>query len=92
MKHILTILLALISTTSYAQGDFYKKVLRRATFYAAANGGNSVSDDDAYSVNTGSLTTGIIETPFDYSLPLGVRKISRFGYENRANVFYDGPE
>ena len=92
MKHILTILLALISTTSYAQGDFYKKVLRRATFYAAANGGNSISDDDVYSVSTGSLTTGIIETPFDYSLTLGVRKIARFGYENRANVFYDGTE
>ena len=30
-------------------------------------------------------------TPFDYSLTLGVRKISRFAYENR-NVFYDGTE
>ena len=75
MKHILTILLALISTTSYAQGDFYKKVLRRATFYAAANGGNSVSDDDVYSVNTGSLTTGIIETPLTTLLRLGSARL-----------------
>ena len=23
---------------------------------------------------------------------MGIRKIARFGYENRANVFYDGTE
>ena len=33
-----------------------------------------------------------IETPYDYSLTMGIRKIARFGYENRANVFYDGTE
>ena len=57
MRYLLIILLALLPLTSYAQGDFYKKVLRRATFYAAANGGNSVSADDVYSVNTGALPT-----------------------------------
>ena len=92
MKHLVTILLVIIPTISYAQGTFYKEVLRRATFYGAVNGGNSLSDDDTYSVSTGQLTTGVIETPFDYSLTLGVRKIARFGYENRANVFYDGTE
>ncbi|BCV03842.1 MAG: hypothetical protein CM15mV74_300 [uncultured marine virus] len=29
---------------------------------------------------------------FDYSLTLGIRKIARFKYENRANVFYNGEE
>ena len=28
----------------------------------------------------------------DYSIKFGVRKIARFGYENRANTFYDGSE
>jgi hypothetical protein len=55
------------------------------------NGGNSVSDVDVFSVTNG-LQTSTIETPFDYSVVLGVRKIARFGYENRANVFYDGTE
>ena len=92
MRYIVTILLIIIPTISHAQSTFYKEVLRRATFYGAVNGGNSLSDDDTYSVSTGALTTGVIETPFDYSLTLGVRKIARFGYENRANVFYDGTE
>lgn len=91
MRQVIALLL-LAPTIAWGQSDFYKKVLRRATFYAAINGGNSVADEDVYSVGTGELETGVIETPFDYSLTLGVRKIARFGYENRANIFYDGTE
>ncbi len=92
MRYIATLLLLLVSVSASGQSDFYKNVLRRATFYAAVNGGNSVSDQDVFSVSAGPLTTDVVKTPFDYSLTLGVRKIARFGYENRANVFYDGTE
>ena len=92
MKHLLAAIFVLTSFVGDAQSDFYKKILRRATFYSAVNGGNSVSDQDVYSIATGPLVTEVIETPFDYSLTVGVRKIARFGYENRANIFYDGTE
>ena len=92
MKHLLAAIFVLTSFVGNAQSDFYKKILRRATFYSAVNGGNSVSDQDVYSIATGPLVTEVIETPFDYSLTVGVRKIARFGYENRANIFYDGTE
>ena len=68
-----------------------KKTFKYATFYGAVNGGNSVSDVDVFSVTNG-LETTTIETPFDYSITLGVRKIARLGYENRANTFYNGTE
>ena len=68
-----------------------KKVFKYSTFYGSINGGNSISDVDIYSVTNG-LQTETVKTPFDYSLSLGVRKIARFGYENRADVFYDGTE
>ena len=68
-----------------------KKVFKFATFYGAVNGGTSLSDVDVYSVTNGLQTT-TVETPFDYSVTLGVRKIARFGYENRANTFYNGTE
>jgi len=68
-----------------------KKYFKFATFYAAANGGNSVSDIDVFSVTNG-LETATVETPYDYNLALGIRKIARFGYENRAQTFYDGTE
>ena len=91
MRYVIA--LTLLALTFSANGqDFYNKVLRRATFYAAANGGNSISDQNIYSLSSGSLATDVVETPFDYSLTLGIRKIARFGYENRANVFYDGTE
>ena len=68
-----------------------KKHIKFATFYGAVNGGTSVSDVDIYSVSNG-LETYTLKTPFDYNIALGVRKIARFGYENRAQTFYDGTE
>ena len=38
------------------------------------------------------MQTATIQTPFDYNIAFGVRKIARFGYENRAQTFYDGTE
>ena len=57
-----------------------KKVFKYATFYSGVNGGTSISDDDVYTITTGTLNQDIIETPFDYSIILGVRKIARWGY------------
>ena len=71
--------------------DGLKKTFKFATFYGAVNGGNSISDVDIYSVANG-LETNTVETPFDYSIIFGVRKIARLGYENRANTFYNGTE
>jgi len=69
-----------------------KKHLKFSTVYGAVNGGTSVSDVKIFSVTSGQLEEGLIETPYDYSLTVGIRKIARFGYENRANTFYDGTE
>ena len=98
MKKLL-ILFLLIPFLSFGQDekktiDFsktIKKTFKYSTFYGAVNGGNSISDVDVYSVTNG-LQTEVVKTPFDYSITFGVRKIARFGYENRANTFYNGTE
>ena len=90
MKNILIILFLCLATVANAQIDF-KQYFKFATFYAAASGGTSISDVDEYSISNG-LQTSIVRTPFDYNLAFGIRKIARFGYENRANTFYDGTE
>ena len=90
----LILLFLLISNIAYAQFDykaFCKKTFKFSTFYAAASGGTSLSDVDVFSVTNG-LETSIIQTPFDYNLAFGIRKIARFGYENKAQTFYDGTE
>lgn len=88
MKKILIILLCLCTLGAEAQ---IKKYFKFATFYGAVNGGTSVSDVDVYSISNG-LTTNTIQTPYDYNVALGIRKIARFGYENKAQTFYDGTE
>ena len=85
MKRILYILI-LVPSLLFGQSDFnkkFKKAIKFATFYGAINGNNSIADVDIYSVNTGQLQSNTVKTPFDYSVVLGVRKIARFGYENR---------
>ena len=88
MKKILILLL--LPLFSFSQIDI-KQYTKFSTFYGAINGGTSISDVETFSVING-LETSIIETPFDYSITLGVRKIARFGYENKAQTFYDGTE
>ena len=89
MKKLITLFALCIALSANAQ-DF-KKYFKFATFYGAVNGGTSISDVDVYSVENG-LQTQTVQTPFDYNVSLGIRKIARFGYENRANTFYDGTE
>ena len=90
----LIILLLFISNITVAQTfeiKDVKKLLKYSTFYAAVNGGTSVSDVNVFSVNNG-LSTQTISTPYDYNFTIGLRKIARFGYENKAKTFYDGTE
>ena len=95
MKKLIVILLTLLVSCAApkdccAQVNL-KKYFKFSTFYAAASGGTSISDVETFSVNNG-LETNTIKTPFDYNLSFGIRKIARFGYENRAQTFYDGTE
>ena len=65
--------------------------MKFSTFYVAINGNTSISDVETFSIENG-LETSITQTPYDYNITLGIRKIARFGYENKANTFYDGTE
>jgi hypothetical protein len=76
---------------NYNIQDILKNQLKFSTIYGAVNGGTSVSDVKQFSVLDG-LQTSTVETPYDYSVTIGIRKIARFGYENKAQTFYDGTE
>jgi hypothetical protein len=89
MRNLLVLLL-LVSTTCLSQG--LHNIFKYSTIYTAINGGTSLGDNQIWSVTSGTLQEDVIETPFDYNLSIGIRKIKRFGYENRANTFYNGTE
>ena len=91
----LIVLFSFISSIGTAQEIDFDKIfqnhLKFATIYGAVNGGTSISDVNTFSVIDG-LQTSTTKTPYDYSATIGIRKIARFGYENKANTFYDGTE
>lgn len=87
----ITLSILLLFFTTQVNGQALHDIFKYSTFYAAANGGTSLSDVTSYSVN-GGLSSYVAVTPFDYSVSVGIRKIARFGYENKANAFYDGTE
>ena len=87
---LLTILISCVAPKDCCSQGL-KKYFKFATFYGAVSGGTSISDEDVFSVTDG-LETKIVKTPFDYNVAFGIRKIARFGYENRASTFYDGTE
>ena len=93
VKRLIILLLLvtnIVTAQTYGKQEV-KKLLKFSTFYAAVNGGTSLSDVDVFSVNNG-LSTQTISTPYDYNFAIGLRKIARFGYENKAQTFYDGTE
>tara|TARA_R110000787_G_scaffold58913_2_gene133730 strand:- start:406 stop:1482 length:1077 start_codon:yes stop_codon:yes gene_type:complete len=92
MRKSLLLLIFFISIGVNAQDLNLKKYFKFATFYGAVNGGTSISDVKTFSVSSGQLEEGTTTTPYDYSATIGLRKIARFGYENKANTFYDGTE
>ena len=57
-----------------------KEIFKFGTVYGAVNGGTSLSDEDIYSVTNG-LQSDVNETPYDYSILFGVRKMKQFGYQ-----------
>ena len=90
MKKIILLTLTIISLQLNAQDLNLKDLFKFGTVYGAVNGGTSLSDEDVYSVTNG-LQTDINETPYDYSILFGVRKIKKFGHEDKES-FKNGTE
>jgi len=81
---MLIIIPSIITAQSFGKEEV-EDLLKFSTFYAAVNGGTSLSDVDVFSVDNG-LSTQTISTPYDYNFTIGLRKIARFGYENKAQT------
>jgi hypothetical protein len=90
MKKIILLALTIISLQVSAQEINVKDLFKFGTIYGAVNGGTSLSDQDVYSVTNG-LQTSTNKTPYDYSILFGVRKIKKFGHEDKES-FKNGTE
>ena len=92
MKKILLLLSLIVGLNINAQivKDFFKY----STIYASGNIGQPLQEADKewYITQNGEISDVTEIYPFDYTISIGIRKIARFDYENRQNVFYDGSE
>mgnify|MGYP003114020076 FL=1 len=92
MRYIVILLIFIVSCAAPKKCcSQIKKAFKFSTFYVAANGGTSLSDQDVYSVSGSALDYDTIITPYDYSLTIGIRKIQKFQYEG-STPFKDGTE
>ena len=90
MRKLILLTFTILSLQLNAQEINLKDLFKFGTVYGAINGGTSLSDEDVYSVTNG-LQTSINETPYDYSILFGVRKIKKFGHEDKES-FKNGTE
>jgi hypothetical protein len=100
MKHILTILILLISFNTNAQflKEIYNDFLKYGTFYAAGNIENAqlvkpnyfirTNPDDFYGIP--EVDDRSIKHPFNYRYGFGIRKLARFDYEVKPGTFWTG--
>ena len=106
MKQFITFLILLISFNSIAQEEkknFFKEIyndfLKYGTVYAAGNIENAQLVQPNYFIRTDPEDFyGIPQVedrakyhPFNYRYGFGIRKLGRFGYEDKPN-FYNGTE
>jgi len=93
IRKLLLISVLILLTLSNALGQSAaKKFLKYSTFYASFSQSNSMVQESMYAVRDGVLTTLPTQNLPNYTLSVGLRKLARFGYENKARAFYDGSE
>jgi len=102
-KLLITLLLCVYSINADAQlfKKIYKEVFKYSSIYVAGNASNSYEttrkdyfvrppeDGNLYAVPEVVDVTEYF--PYDYRFGFGIRKLARFGYENKPN-FYNGTE
>jgi len=91
LKYSLLLFTLMWGTTASAQGRV-KKFFKYSTFYASFSQSNSMVQEDIYAVRDGILTVVPMGHPANYTVSVGLRKLARFGYESKANAFYNGSE
>ena len=87
MKKIIFILL-------FFSASLQAQFLKFSTLYISTDISSPLAEQAHYRIDktTGELTNETEINDYNYKFNLGIRKIARFNYENKAKAFYDGSE
>lgn len=94
MIRTILIIIVLCFSVAKAEAQFFKKLFKYSTVYTAGNISVPLQEDfrEFYVTQDGEVKDITIEPNYDYRYSVGIRKIARFDYENRATQFYNGSE
>jgi len=90
----LVLAITMLFVCSFADGQIVKKFFKWSTVYASGNVGQPIQGDlkQWYVTQNGDVHQITPIHPFNYDISLGIRKMARFDYELKPNIFYDGSE
>ena len=93
MKKLL-IYLFILYVCQNVNAQFVKDLFKYSTIYVGGNIGKPVQEStkEWYVTQDGQIQDITEVYPFDYTISIGIRKMARFDYEKKPNVFYDGSE
>ena len=77
-----------------SQGQFFRDVFKFSTFYSSASYGVPMKRmvRDYFVTQTNEVIDITEKYPSDYRFSIGFRKLARFDYERKDNIFYTGKE
>ena len=79
--------------TTICNAQLLKEIFKYSTLYGSYTESSPLFVPDSYFVTQGGEVINTTpEVTNDFSYSFGIRKIARFGYENKENRFYDGSE
>jgi hypothetical protein len=87
-------LLVILLLIQDSNAQFINNIFKYSTLYASGSIDQPLQESTKeWYVTQDSRIQDITEIyPFDYIVSIGIRKMARFGYENKPNAFYDGTE
>tara|TARA_R110001583_G_scaffold70668_1_gene199746 strand:+ start:1459 stop:2568 length:1110 start_codon:yes stop_codon:yes gene_type:complete len=90
----LLILLVVLFTCGNVNAQFIKKFFKYSTLYVSGNLSQPLQEPvkEWYVTQNGELAEITEIYPFNYTVSIGIRKMARFDYEQKPNIFYDGSE
>ena len=86
------ILYVLLLMTTLSAGYFTDNFLKYSTIYGSGSISSPLQTQQELKFTGSDIEENITETPYNYNMSLGIRKLARFKYEQKKTNFYDGSE
>ena len=78
--------------SSLSAGYFTDNFLKYSTIYGSGSISSPLQTQQELKFTGSDIEENITETPYNYNMSLGIRKLARFKYEQKKTNFYDGSE